>query len=483
MVGSIIDAHRCIIYGDRMRVAVSLVLCMMLAAIPITSAQSDSSEEGMWPGDPIDSHVHMTWAALTLEVNEWADDYPEIVDLVSVGESELGKSLWVVRLSDWSNDTKPDGGVKEIVYIDGGHHGNEYLGTALAWLSAKWYINGWAEGNQEAIEVLQNSEIHVLIMLNPDGNDIDTRWNINQVDLNRNYDHFWNTCPTTQPGSSAFSEAETAANSVYMNTEVPDADLYVTMHTGVWIMLYPWGKWPEQPADWELYHQIREDVNDNVSSIPIQNANQGLYPNCGTSRDYGYGVMGYPTFTFETDDEQFVPGSFENLNERLEEEMDVMRFLINNVWYWRARLDVQSIELTDDEVTLSVDNLGQASTINATLQYVESGGEVTWTSSPFTVNATNSTIVDLDASNLSYSEDGMWQLYYQVRVINASRWVTESIEVQVTENFEDDETGFLVGYGIFNSLTTVLSIIGLAVVLKPKEEESDDNCDSKVHDS
>ena len=478
-----IEAHRCIIYGDCMRVAVSLVLCMMLAAIPITSAQSDSNQENMWPGDPIDSHVHMTWAALTLEVNEWADNYPEIVDLVSVGESELGKSLWVVRLSDWSNDTKPDGTVKEVVYIDGGHHGNEYLGTALAWLSAKWYINGWAEGNQEAMNVLQNSEIHVLIMLNPDGNDIDTRWNVNQVDLNRNYDHFWNTCPTTQPGSSAFSESETAANSAYMNTEVPDADLYVTMHTGVWIMLYPWGKWPEQPADWELYHQIREDVNDNVSSIPIQNANQGLYPNCGTSRDYGYGVMGYPTFTFETDDEQFVPGSFENLNERLEEEMDVMRFLINNVWYWRARLDVQSIELTDDEVTLSVDNLGQASTINATLQYVESGGEVTWTSSPFTVNATNSTIIDLDASNLSYSGDGMWQLYYQVRVINASRWVTEAIEIQITENFDEEDTGFLIGYGIFNSLTTVLSITGLAIVLKPKEESSEDNCDSKVRDS
>lgn len=452
-----------------MRVAVSLVLCMMLAAIPITSAQSDLNQENMWPGDPIDSHVHMTWAALTLEVNEWADNYPEIVDLVSVGESELGKSLWVVRLSDWSNDTKPDGTVKEVVYIDGGHHGNEYLGTALAWLSAKWYINGWAEGNQEAVNVLQNSEIHVLIMLNPDGNDIDTRWNINQVDLNRNYDHFWNTCPTTQPGSSAFSESETAANSVYMNTEVADADLYVTMHTGVWIMLYPWGKWPEQPADWELYHQIREDVNENVSSIPIQNANQGLYPNCGTSRDYGYGVMGYPTFTFETDDEQFVPGSFENLNERLEEEMDVMRFLINNVWYWRARLDVQSIEIADDEVTLAVDNLGQASTINATLQYVESGGEVTWTSSPFTVNATNSTIIDLDASNLSYSGDGMWQLYYQVRVINASRWVTEAIEIQITENFDEEDTGFLIGYGIFNSLTTVLSITGLAIVLKPKE--------------
>ena len=186
--------------------------------------------EQEWPGEPVDNHVHMTWAAMTIEVNEWADDNPDIVDLVDVGNSELGRTLWVVRLSDWSFETKADGSPKEIIYIDGGHHGNEYLGTALAWLSAKWYINGWNDGNEEAIRVLQNSEVHVLIMLNPDGNDIDTRWNINQVDLNRNYDHYWNTCPTTQPVSSAFSESETHANSIYMNTVVPDADLYVTMH-------------------------------------------------------------------------------------------------------------------------------------------------------------------------------------------------------------------------------------------------------------
>ena len=79
---------------------------------------------------------------------------------------------------------------------------------------------------------------------------------------------------------SAFSELKPLANSIYMNTEVSDVDLYVTMHTGVWIMLYPWGKWPEQPSDWELFHQIRDDVHANISDIPIQNANQGLYPNC-----------------------------------------------------------------------------------------------------------------------------------------------------------------------------------------------------------
>ena len=91
--------------------------------------------------------------------------------------------------------------------------------------------------------------------------------------------------------------------------------------------------------------------------------------------------MGIPTFTFETDDEQFVPGSVEALNERLEEEMDVMRYLISNVWYWRARLDVQDIQVSDEEVMLNVNNLGRASTSNATLQFLDSTGMVTWTSS------------------------------------------------------------------------------------------------------
>ena len=455
-----------------MRVAVGLVLCLLLSGLPVVSAQSDSNEDTAWPGDPIDSHVHMTWAALTLEVNEWADNNPDIVDLVSVGESELGKSLWVVRLSDWSVETKANGNAKEIVYIDGGHHGNEYLGTSLAWLTAKWYIDGWAEGKQEVIDVLQNTEVHVLIMLNPDGNDIDTRWNINQVDLNRNYDHYWNTCPTTQPGSSAFSESETAANSAYMNTEVPDADLYVTMHTGVWIMLYPWGKWPEQPADWELYHQIREDVNNDISSIPIQNANQGLYPNCGTSRDYGYGVMGYPTFTFETDDEQFVPGSVENLNERLAEELDVMKYLISNVWYWRARLDVQSLEISDDEITIDVSNYGQASTSNVSLRYVDVNGEQLWESPFFAVNATNSSMIALDGKNLSMTDDGSWELYYQVRVIESSRWVTEPINASVPVIIGSEEDNFLIGYGLFNPVTMIAGFAAIAALLQ--REESDE---------
>ena len=193
--------------------------------------------------------------------------------------------------------------------------------------------------------------------------------------------------------------------------------------------------------------------------------------------------MGFPTFTFETDDEQFVPGSFQNLNDRLEEEMDVMRYLINNVWYWRARLNVNSLEVTDNSVMIDVANHGQASTSNATLQHVNSNGEVVWTSEAFTVNATNWTSLQIDISQTNVDSDGTWQLYYQKRVINASKWVTEPINSTVVSTNSEDEGYKLFGYGIFNPLTVIFSMIGIAAILRPEDEEITDNCDSNTHDN
>ena len=431
----------------------ALVVASMLAVStsPVATAQIGQP-------DIIQEHWYHSYATLTLDLNEWADDYPEIVEMFSIGKTELGREIWMLQISDWSQETKPDGSEKDVVYIDGGHHGNEHLGTELAFLVAEYYIEGWVDGEQDAIDVLSTTELHILIMLNADGNDHDTRWNINQVDLNRNYDHYWNTCPTTQPGSSAFSESETLANSIYMNEVVPHADLYITMHTGVWIMLYPWGKWPEQPSDWEMFHYIKDEVNSNISDIPIRNANQGLYPNCGTSRDYGYGVMGYPTFTFETDDEQFLLGTIEPLSERLGEELDVMKYLIDNVWYWRARLIVESVEINGDQVDAHVVNLGRASTSNATLHYSDSSGVLLWQSPLFGVNATNETKVTLDSRNLTLIEDGVWSIHYQKRVIDASQWVEEYIDDATVEISEDKE-GFLPAPSMFIHLFSILMAV------------------------
>ncbi len=459
-----------------MRVHILLGLLLLSVLTPMAKAQQP---------DIVQEHWYHSYATLTIDVNAWADDHPDIVNLLVVGQTELGRNLWMLQISDWSLETKPDGTEKDVVYIDGGHHGNEHLGTELAFLTAEYYIEAWAAGEQDAIDVLSTTELHILIMLNADGNDIDTRWNINQVDLNRNYDHYWNTCPTTQPGSSAFSESETLANSIYMNTVVPHADLYVTMHTGVWIMLYPWGKWPEQPPDWELFHGIRDDVHADISEIPIQNANQGLYPNCGTSRDYGYGIMGFPTFTFETDDEQWLPGTVEALSDRLGEEMDVMRYLISNVWHWRARLHVQELSVEDDQLTATVVNEARASTSNATIWWVPEGVDAsnlsvanelidefnrTFTLSSedaimigdfFGVNATNSTKVTFNLPD-GVSEKGTFVLVYQKRVIDSSMAVVEAVEGLDVSFTNSEEENWLGGWGIFDPSAFLISLLAAA---------------------
>jgi hypothetical protein len=445
--------------------SIVLVTILLLAGVSPIIGNSNAQQP-----DIVQEHWYHSYLTLTTDVQSWAEDYPDIVKLTVAGQTELGRNLWVVQISDWSNtqNTKPDGAPKEIVYIDGGHHGNEHLGTELAFLTAEYYIEGWAAGEQEVLDVLTTTELHILIMLNADGNDIDTRWNVNQVDLNRNYDHYWNTCETTQPGSSAFSESETLANSNYMNTMVPDADLYVTMHTGVWIMLYPWGKWPDQPSDWELFHGIRDEVHTNISEIPIQNANQGLYPNCGTSRDYGYGVMGFPTFTFETDDEQWLLGTTEPLSDRLGEELDVMKYLIDNVWYWRARLSIEEITIEDDVVNFDVVNDGRATTRNATLQYLnEETDEILWQSNNFTVNTTSR--ISVSTNGFDY-DNGVWRLSYQKRIINSAQWVNETVNESLVSIIKVEADGFLLGYGLFNPLSLIMALCVVAI-LKPELSE------------
>ena len=91
------------ILGVDMRRRFSFVWTMVFAlAAPIVSADEIGQA-------PVDNHIHMSWIALTQELNDWAEDYPDIVDLTDIGNSYLGKTLWVVRLSDWSMDTKPNG--------------------------------------------------------------------------------------------------------------------------------------------------------------------------------------------------------------------------------------------------------------------------------------------------------------------------------------------------------------------------------------
>jgi len=435
---------------------IALLFTLLIAAMSLAPLLDPVPTAAAQQPDIIQEHWYHTWASLTYDMMQWNNNQGEIAKVVSAGVTVLGRDQWVVQITDFSQENKSDGTPKEKVYIDGGHHGNEHLGTELAFLVAEHYIEGWLDGDEKVIEVLQNTELHIMILLNADGNDIDSRWNMNQVDLNRNYDHHWTTDETAS-GSGPFSEPETRNNADYMNEYMIDADLYVTMHTGTWILAYPWGFTGEMPSDWELYEHIRDTIHEDIDAdLPVRNANAGIYPTHGTSRDYGYGVMGFPTFTFETDDEQFLLGTVESLSDRLSVELEVMEYLIENVWYWRARLNVSSLSVTPgDSLELAVKNLGMASTSNASLHYVDAANELLWYSDNFNVNASNETVARLDASNLSLTPGGSFVLHYQKRVIDASQMVLEEVNDSVVTISEPAKAGWLPGPGALIALTAI----------------------------
>jgi len=142
----------------------------------------------------------------------------------------------------------------------------------------------------------------------------------------------------------------------------------------------------------------------------------------------------------------------------------VMRYLIDNVWYWRARLSLNSFVVENENIAIDVENLGRASTSNATVRYVD-GGAVQWTSETFGVNATNNTQTILDASNLTMTDTGYFELYYQKRVIDASIWVNESVPTELIEISDSDGSGFLP----FASPVLAIIAIGLAGIRKNED--------------
>ena len=156
-----------------------------------------------------------------------------------------------------------------------------------------------------------------------------------------------------------------------------------------------------------------------------------------------------------------------------------MKYLINNVWYWRARLDVQSITVDDDTLTVDIKNDGMASTASARLEYMSESGEVKWASPYFEVNATNSSMLSFDVAKRMFDGEGTWNLNYQKRVINAATWVNETVNVSATFTASEQQR-FLIGYGLFYPISVLAAVIGVAAFANEAEtrrtsDEDEDN--------
>ncbi|GFT10954.1 carboxypeptidase D [Nephila pilipes] len=162
---------------------------------------------------------------------------PEITRLYSIGRSVENRELYVLEMSDNPGVHEP--GEPEFKYV-GNMHGNEVVGREMLLYLAEYFCNQY--GIDPRIKtLLDNTRIHIMPSMNPDGYEnsregefdgMDGRENANGVDLNRNFpDQFG---PTKE---NAVLQPETRAVMTWILTE--PFVLSANLHGGSLVANYP----------------------------------------------------------------------------------------------------------------------------------------------------------------------------------------------------------------------------------------------------
>lgn len=277
---------------------------------------------------------------------EWEAQYPEFVDRMTIGESEGGFPLHGIIVTDESvpfDEPPHTAETKWRVYLDGGHHGNEFLGVEITLYYIEQLLDLASQDDADTLELLRTTEIQMVPILNVEGNLRDTRFNLNGVDPNRNYD-FGHT-PCTIPvglncgGPEPFSESEIRANAEHVQSILPD--LWLSMHTGIEVLYYPAGEpFPDGEAIDQPLWSAMEPLFEEAAGGRIDMVG-GPAPAVGSAEDWGYAVLGIQSFVYEVHNDQFLPVYGEPISNLLQDQINGLAWLVNGPENWGAWVEVE----------------------------------------------------------------------------------------------------------------------------------------------
>jgi hypothetical protein len=129
--------------------------------------------------------AYNNYSDLTALLDAYATNHPSICRKLSLGKSVQNRDLWAVKITrdpDLELD-KPE--FKYVATI----HGNEVLGTEMSLYFIDWLLRGYAGHDPRVVNLVDQVEIWVVPLLNPDGRDSNPprRYNANGYDLNRSF--------------------------------------------------------------------------------------------------------------------------------------------------------------------------------------------------------------------------------------------------------------------------------------------------------
>jgi hypothetical protein len=276
-----------------------------------------------------------TFAQFVTRMQALAAAHPDIVRMISIGQSVLGRDIWMLKISDNPDVEEDEPEVKYTSTV----HGHEGVGTEMTIRLAELLANSYGT-DPDLTALVDEMEIWLCPVHNPDGYVAGSRYNAHGVDLNRDFpDRI--TDPVDDP---AGREPETQAFMYfgYDHRFVMGANY----HTGARVVNYPWDSVvasnPDLAPDDALYYDY--SVGYAVRNSMIWN---GGFPNGvtrgwewyiirGGMQDWAYHWRGEHHVTIELSDSQ--PPPYEQMNTYWDANREAMLW-----WMQRALTGVRGL--------------------------------------------------------------------------------------------------------------------------------------------
>jgi hypothetical protein len=202
-----------------------------------------------------------TYTAYETLMQQFATDHPDICKLITLTTLASGRKILALRISDSVNteENEPE------FLLTSSIHGNETTGYILMLHLADYLLTNY-DSDERITNMVNNFDIVINPLANPDGtykggdNTVfgATRYNANNIDLNRNYPDPENgqhpDGNVWQPETVAFMDFAT------QNTFTMGANF----HGGTEVVNYPWDTWSRLSADDAWWQYISHEYADTV---------------------------------------------------------------------------------------------------------------------------------------------------------------------------------------------------------------------------
>jgi len=248
-------------------------------------------------------------------LQDLADTYPDKAAYYTWGSSVQGRTMHAIVISDnpLANEAEPE------VRLSSSIHGDEIVGMILTVNLAHYLLENYGQpGYEDATNIVDNYELHLMPAHNPDGTFLHQRYNANSVDLNRNY--------PLPAGTHLVTELE---NVHFMNhANANHFVVSINYHGGALVMNYPWDYTYTLAPDDEALQLLALEYS--TRNLPMYNGNwpQGItngaqwYVITGSLQDWSYDQTGGVDITCEVSNTKWpsnssLPGFWEDNRESM----------------------------------------------------------------------------------------------------------------------------------------------------------------------